>query len=45
MRWSSTLGYTTKLIDFDNAYLAGEPPPPTEMAVAAALGGLLLAAR
>ena len=22
------LGYTTKLIDFDSAYLAGEPPPP-----------------
>ncbi|HEX2158966.1 MAG TPA: protein kinase [Actinomycetes bacterium] len=25
------LGYTTKLIDFDNAYLAGEPPPPEEV--------------
>jgi eukaryotic-like serine/threonine-protein kinase len=25
------LGYTTKLIDFDNAYLAGEPPPPAEI--------------
>jgi serine/threonine protein kinase len=25
------LGYTTKLIDFDNAYLAGEPPPPGEV--------------
>jgi serine/threonine protein kinase len=25
------LGYTTKLIDFDNAYLAGEPPPPQEI--------------
>ena len=25
------LGYTTKLIDFDNAYLAGEPPPPEEI--------------
>jgi eukaryotic-like serine/threonine-protein kinase len=25
------LGYTTKLIDFDNAYLAGEPPPPDEI--------------
>ncbi|HEX3210986.1 MAG TPA: protein kinase, partial [Actinomycetota bacterium] len=25
------LGYTTKLIDFDNAYLAGEPPPPGEI--------------
>jgi eukaryotic-like serine/threonine-protein kinase len=24
-------GYTTKLIDFDNAYLAGEPPPPDEI--------------
>jgi serine/threonine protein kinase len=24
-------GYTTKLIDFDNAYLAGEPPPPEEI--------------
>ena len=22
------LGYTTKLIDFDNSYLAGNPPPP-----------------
>jgi eukaryotic-like serine/threonine-protein kinase len=25
------LGYTTKLIDFDNAYLAGEPPPSEEI--------------
>jgi eukaryotic-like serine/threonine-protein kinase len=25
------LGYTTKLIDFDNAYLAGEPPPPDQI--------------
>jgi serine/threonine protein kinase len=25
------LGYTTKLIDFDNAYLAGEPPPSDEI--------------
>jgi len=25
------LGYTTKLIDFDSAYLAGEPPPPGEI--------------
>lgn len=25
------LGYTTKLIDFDNAYLAGEPAPPEEI--------------
>jgi serine/threonine protein kinase len=25
------LGYTTKLIDFDNAYLAGEPPSPEEI--------------
>jgi eukaryotic-like serine/threonine-protein kinase len=25
------LGCTTKLIDFDNAYLAGEPPPPGEI--------------
>jgi serine/threonine protein kinase len=25
------LGYTTKLIDFDNAYLAGNPPPPDEI--------------
>jgi eukaryotic-like serine/threonine-protein kinase len=25
------LGYTTKLIDFDNAYLAGQPPPPDEI--------------
>src|SRR3954469_10832069 len=25
------LGYTTKLIDFDNAYLAGNPPPPDEL--------------
>jgi serine/threonine protein kinase len=25
------LGYTTKLIDFDNAYLAGEPPRPEEI--------------
>jgi eukaryotic-like serine/threonine-protein kinase len=25
------LGYTTKLIDFDNAYLTGEPPPPAEI--------------
>jgi serine/threonine protein kinase len=25
------LGYTTKLIDFDNAYLAGEPPSPDEI--------------
>jgi serine/threonine protein kinase len=25
------LGYTTKLIDFDNAYLAGDPPPPDEL--------------
>jgi serine/threonine protein kinase len=25
------LGYTTKLIDFDNAYLTGEPPPPDEI--------------
>jgi serine/threonine protein kinase len=25
------LGYTSKLIDFDNAYLAGEPPPPEEI--------------
>jgi eukaryotic-like serine/threonine-protein kinase len=25
------LGYTTKLIDFDNAYLAGEPPRPDEI--------------
>jgi eukaryotic-like serine/threonine-protein kinase len=25
------LGYTTKLIDFDNAYLAGEPPSPGEI--------------
>src|SRR4029450_8555262 len=25
------LGYTTKLIDFDSAYLTGEPPPPGEI--------------
>jgi serine/threonine protein kinase len=25
------LGYTTKLIDFDSSYLAGEPPPPEEI--------------
>jgi hypothetical protein len=25
------LGYTSKLIDFDNAYVAGDPPPPTEI--------------
>jgi eukaryotic-like serine/threonine-protein kinase len=25
------LGYTTKLIDFDNAYLAGDPPSPEEI--------------
>ena len=25
------LGYTTKLIDFDSAYIAGEPPPPEEI--------------
>jgi len=25
------LGYTTKLIDFDNAYLASEPPPPGDI--------------
>jgi serine/threonine protein kinase len=25
------LGYTTKLIDFDNAYLTGEPPPPDQI--------------
>jgi serine/threonine protein kinase len=25
------LGYTTKLIDFDNAYLTSEPPPPDEI--------------
>ena len=25
------LGYTTKLIDFDNAYIAGRPPPPEEI--------------
>ena len=25
------LGYTTKLIDFDNAYIAGRPPPPDEI--------------
>ena len=25
------LGYTGKLIDFDNAYLAGNPPPPEEI--------------
>jgi eukaryotic-like serine/threonine-protein kinase len=25
------LGYTTKLIDFDSAYLAGEPAPPDEI--------------
>jgi serine/threonine protein kinase len=25
------LGYTTKLIDFDNAYIAGSPPPPEEI--------------
>jgi serine/threonine protein kinase len=25
------LGYTSKLIDFDNAYMAGDPPPPTEI--------------
>src|SRR5919199_1515672 len=25
------LGYTSKLIDFDNAYLAGSPPPPEEI--------------
>ena len=25
------MGYTTKLIDFDSAYLAGEPPPPEEI--------------
>jgi eukaryotic-like serine/threonine-protein kinase len=25
------LGYTTKLIDFDSAYIAGSPPPPEEI--------------
>ncbi|MGI8681447.1 MAG: protein kinase domain-containing protein [Mycobacteriales bacterium] len=25
------LGYTTKLIDFDNSYIAGNPPPPEEI--------------
>ena len=25
------LGYTTKLIDFDNSYIAGSPPPPEEI--------------
>ena len=25
------LGYTSKLIDFDSAYLAGSPPPPEEI--------------
>jgi serine/threonine protein kinase len=25
------VGYTTKLIDFDNAYIAGRPPPPEEI--------------
>lgn len=25
------LGYTTKLIDFDSAYLVGSPPPPDEI--------------
>jgi serine/threonine protein kinase len=25
------LGYTSKLIDFDNAYVAGDPPPPAEI--------------
>lgn len=25
------MGYTTKLIDFDSSYLAGEPPPPEEI--------------
>lgn len=25
------LGYTTKLIDFDSAYVAGSPPPPEEI--------------
>ena len=25
------LGYTTKLIDFDSAYIAGRPPPPDEI--------------
>ena len=25
------LGYTSKLIDFDSAYLAGNPPPPEEI--------------
>ena len=25
------LGYTTKLIDFDSAYIAGRPPPPEEI--------------
>jgi serine/threonine protein kinase len=25
------LGYTSKLIDFDSAYLVGYPPPPTEI--------------
>jgi serine/threonine protein kinase len=25
------LGYTSKLIDFDNSYIAGSPPPPEEI--------------
>ena len=25
------LGYTTKLIDFDSSYIAGNPPPPEEI--------------
>jgi eukaryotic-like serine/threonine-protein kinase len=25
------LGYTTKLIDFDNSYIVGNPPPPEEI--------------
>jgi len=25
------LGYTTKLIDFDNSYIVGSPPPPEEI--------------
>jgi serine/threonine protein kinase len=25
------LGYTSKLIDFDNSYIAGNPPPPEEI--------------
>jgi eukaryotic-like serine/threonine-protein kinase len=27
----TALGYTTKLIDFDNSYLVGSPPPPEEI--------------